>query len=721
MRHHQSAGAPEPGAPAGTEVSALLARMESWRAPLLAVALLLLGALTALLAVPGSQETWHIPLIWTPAGLGVGLLLIADERWRVPIRLGLLGLLATVWGTSGLAWAPALGYTLGYAAAIEVAFRRLLVDGESIALAQEGDVSRLIGAAALGSSAATAAVTLTGVLSESPLSLATALAAFFGTAASMILLVPLFLPVVRFASLAGTAERAVSAAITLGTTAVVFSDLVPAPIIFAVMPMFAWHAFRGTLRDAAWMLIGTAAIATTLTTLDIGPVAALGERWGLSADGISAVLQLFVLDCALILLPIAVVVTQQRRATAQATSERRTLERLIESARGSAIIATDRAGRIAVFNPAAEELWDRRRDEVVGELPDGLWSVEELRRLGDQLGAEPVVSELWRASVAQGVSEELWHSQRRDGSTRVAQMVVSPVLDEHGEEAGHLLTATDVTDREMAQAALFDTLRHQNAAVARLRELERVKGDFVATVSHELRTPITNIIGYLELLEDEEVGELGDSQRDIVARVHRNSCRLLTLIEDLLMLSQVESSRLDISPEPVDLRDLARQAEGNLGEVLRGRDLDVSVDLPEQPLTHDVDPSQMVRMLGMLLGNAVKFTPDGGQVGLAVRRAEGGAEIVVRDTGPGIAAEDQEQLFTGFYRALSATEQQIQGAGLGLTIVQAIVALHGGRVAVHSALGEGTEVVVWLPRTVEPARVLSVPAPPVPRTPARSA
>ena len=116
---------------------------------------------------------------------------------------------------------------------------------------------------------------------------------------------------------------------------------------------------------------------------------------------------------------------------------------------------------------------------------------------------------------------------------------------ERGELTGYLATAEDVTEREDAQRALLLTLEHQRTAVERLQELERVKGDFVSTVSHELRTPITSIIGYTELLGDGAVGELSLSQQEIIDRVDRNGRRLLLLVEDLLTLSQIESSRAE--------------------------------------------------------------------------------------------------------------------------------------------------------------------------------
>jgi signal transduction histidine kinase len=265
----------------------------------------------------------------------------------------------------------------------------------------------------------------------------------------------------------------------------------------------------------------------------------------------------------------------------------------------------------------------------------------------------------------------------------------------------------DVTERHRTAQALADALATEQDAVERLRELERVKSDFVSTVSHELRTPITSIIGYLEVLADGEVGDLARPQRELVGRVERNSQRLLGLVEDLLRLSEIESPTLTIDVAPTDLRDIVAAAYDAVAWLLDPRSLDVIVHVPERPVVLDADPAELERMLVNLLSNAVKFTPDGGRVELRLDADEHAATLVVTDTGMGIPDSEQERLFTRFFRSAAATEQAIQGTGLGLTIVQAIVALHGGSIDVESSVDRGTTVTVRLPRRVYPAAVVA--------------
>lgn len=256
----------------------------------------------------------------------------------------------------------------------------------------------------------------------------------------------------------------------------------------------------------------------------------------------------------------------------------------------------------------------------------------------------------------------------------------------------------DVTERHRTEQALADALSAEQAASERLRELERVKSDFVSTVSHELRTPITSILGYLEVLAEGDVGDLEPAQASLVGRIDRNSQRLLRLVEDLLKLSQIESSTLTIDRVPTDLREVVAAARESVAWMLVGRDLDVTVDLPDQGVPLDADPAELERMLTNLLGNAVKFTPDGGRVGLRLTADDHGATLVVTDTGIGIPESEQDQLFTRFFRSTAAIERAIQGTGLGLTIVRAIVDLHGGSIDVESHVDRGTSVIVRLPR-----------------------
>jgi signal transduction histidine kinase len=323
---------------------------------------------------------------------------------------------------------------------------------------------------------------------------------------------------------------------------------------------------------------------------------------------------------------------------------------------------------------------------------------DELRHQADRLNVQSTFAHICRASIAVEDAHRLWLFRRKDGEERIMRMTLTAVAGAAGELAGYLATAEDVTEREKAHRAMLLTVQHQRTAVERLQELERVKGDFVATVSHELRTPITSIIGYTELLEDGLVGDLSAAQREVIDRVDRNGRRLLLLVEDLLTLSQIEASSLKIEPVVTDIRDVVTNAHRALAGTLANRRLEVIVSTPDEPVVHHGDPVQLERMVANLMTNAVKFTPDGGTVELTLRSDGEVSEIVVTDDGMGMTEEDQSKLFSRFFRSASSFDQAVQGTGLGLTIVQAIVAMHGGQIRVTSAYGHGTTVTVTIPR-----------------------
>ena len=246
------------------------------------------------------------------------------------------------------------------------------------------------------------------------------------------------------------------------------------------------------------------------------------------------------------------------------------------------------------------------------------------------------------------------------------------------------------------------TYEQEREIIRRLRELDEVKSDFVSSVSHELRTPLTSIIGYLEMLIEGDAGALNDDQLHLAEVVERNSQRLLALIEDLLTLSRIESGSTRPRTAVVDLADVMTDVHQAVLPILGARQLDVTIDVPENIGSVLGDAGQLERVLFNLVTNAVKFTPEGGRVDIVASAADGLARLSVADSGIGIPEDEQAQLFNRFFRASSARDRAIQGTGLGLVIVKSIVENHGGTIAVSSAVGVGTTVTVELPLLAAP-------------------
>jgi signal transduction histidine kinase len=233
----------------------------------------------------------------------------------------------------------------------------------------------------------------------------------------------------------------------------------------------------------------------------------------------------------------------------------------------------------------------------------------------------------------------------------------------------------------------------------RLRELDGLKDEFVSLVSHELRTPLTSIRGYLELVLDGPAGSLTEEQNRFLRVVERNADRLLGLVGDLLFVAQVDAGRLPVEFSDLDLALVAAECVDGVRPTAEAKGLELIVDAP--PLAAKGDRGRLDQLLGNLISNAVKFTPEGGRVTVRVSAHDESAVIEVSDNGIGVPKAELDELFTRFFRSSTATENAIPGTGLGLVIAKAIAEAHGGQITVESREGVGTTFKVTLP--LEPA------------------
>jgi len=331
---------------------------------------------------------------------------------------------------------------------------------------------------------------------------------------------------------------------------------------------------------------------------------------------------------------------------------------------------------------AALEAVRRRKSFNKGEgLPGRVWADEEVT---------------WVKDVADG-----------DSSPRIraaAELDLTTAIGVPIRSGGRVIAVLEFYDRDIGQPdeSLIALMGYISQLIGQFverkeaeRQAERLKDEFFALVSHELRTPLTSIIGYLELVLEDE-GGLDADQRRFLSVVERNSRRLLRLVGDLLFVAQVEAGSLALERGSVELDALAREAV----EAARPRAEDNGVTLqheldPLPPLTGDRD--RLAQVFDNLISNALKFTPAGGHVVVRVTSAGHVGVTEVRDTGMGIAAAEQERLFDRFFRSTTATEQAIPGVGLGLTIVKAVVEAHGGTISVSSQEGAGTTFRIELP------------------------
>jgi signal transduction histidine kinase len=235
-----------------------------------------------------------------------------------------------------------------------------------------------------------------------------------------------------------------------------------------------------------------------------------------------------------------------------------------------------------------------------------------------------------------------------------------------------------------------------NEMTRRLKETRRAQTDFVANVSHELRTPLTSIKGTVETLRDGAVDDIEVRDR-FLATVEGETDRLIRLVNDLLLLSRVDSESLPLRLRPVDLAGLARAAVERLAPQAQARSVTVRVEAAEGLPQPEADPDRLAQVLGNVLDNAIKYSPAGGQVVVGVGGAADRLRVSVRDEGPGIAAAELERIGERFYRADKARARAEGGSGLGLSIARALVEAHGGELRIESTEGAGTTVSFTLP------------------------
>jgi len=268
------------------------------------------------------------------------------------------------------------------------------------------------------------------------------------------------------------------------------------------------------------------------------------------------------------------------------------------------------------------------------------------------------------------------------------------------EDVETLMTLAAQAAVAIENARLVGALRK---AYERLGQLDRLKSDFIAIASHELRTPLSLILLYAAVLQE----QLGDASGTQVEAVQRAAMRLKSIIDTMLNLRYLETGQMDLAPTSFDLRTEVEGACHDYDALAEAGGLVLVADVPDKEVLIFADREKVRVMLDNLIANAVKFTPAGGRVQVALRGRDDEVEVTVTDTGIGISARELERIFDRFYQVEDAMIRRHGGIGLGLAIVKGMVELHTGRVWAESVPGRGSRFVVELPTRVPPAAALS--------------
>jgi two-component system phosphate regulon sensor histidine kinase PhoR len=350
-----------------------------------------------------------------------------------------------------------------------------------------------------------------------------------------------------------------------------------------------------------------------------------------------------------------------QRRQQQTTIDAKAQQQVLFNSMLEGLLLLDRNRKIYLANRAFKNLFGLKI-ELRGKTVMEALRVHELAELVERAETEKQVLD--------------YELKLPDLSERWLQVNAAVISNSTGEREGTILVFHDLT---------------------RLKQLERTRQEFVANVSHELRTPLSLIKGYVETLLDGARNDPAIAER-FLKIIERNTQRLDLLIQDLLTISALESERIKLNLQPVELRPLVEKIFSDLKPPANNKNVELVSQLPE--LTATADVNRLEQVLANLVDNAIKYGRAQGSVKVGGKKLDDGKlEIFVQDDGPGIPAESLDRVFERFYRVDKARSRDQGGTGLGLSIVKHIVQAHGGEVWVKSELGKGATFFFTLPAT----------------------
>ena len=389
-------------------------------------------------------------------------------------------------------------------------------------------------------------------------------------------------------------------------------------------------------------------------------------------------------------------------------------------------------GSGSVNNSIAQLIFSEQR--MAYALADGAWIVRDVsgdpailwgacgqsNAIGQSLLAlvpELAANEEAVYSVQTGAMEHLrLESVNRtdaQGNTYYATLVLRAFLLPDCGEGGLLFLVQDVTEHGTLQQELMQRhnelrllqkrMERQNLELAasntELRLMNEIRSSFISVAAHELRTPLTSIYGFLELLQDSGDENLTTEQQEHLGWIEASTQRLLATLNELLDAARIDSDRLELVLRPIPFQQVVEDALSELEPRLLARRQRLDVDMPADLPQALCDPTRMEQVVGHLLSNASKFTPEGGVIALQVRSATSGEFLCLSaaDQGIGIEKHEESHLFERFYRGEQVRKNGTAGAGLGLYISRSLVELHGGEIWYESKPGQGSTFYVTVP------------------------
>jgi two-component system phosphate regulon sensor histidine kinase PhoR len=337
--------------------------------------------------------------------------------------------------------------------------------------------------------------------------------------------------------------------------------------------------------------------------------------------------------------------------------------RTIMNSMACGILVTDDENRLVLYNPLAPRMLEMKSQCIVGNPISDMVEQKELVHMLDQLFDQPEAFTVLEQEVQ--LSDRMWLRAR-----------AAPVRSAEGNILGAVTVLQDISH---------------------LKELSRMKSEFVTMVSHELKAPIAAIRQQLEVLINGMAGDVNEKQAHLLGRAQNRAQGLIDLINELLDLSRIEAGRSYSQQQPLDLAPIIHHAVEFVMPQVHDKQQQLTCDVPESLPLISADPANMDEVLLNLLSNAIKYTPEGGSIEVKAFAAGDFLSLVVADTGYGMVKDDIPRIFDKFYRIKNEKTKTIAGTGLGLPIVRGIVEAHLGTIKVESQLGKGSTFTIELP------------------------
>jgi len=385
------------------------------------------------------------------------------------------------------------------------------------------------------------------------------------------------------------------------------------------------------------------------------------------------------------------------------------------------------------FEKACAFLWDERGKIFVTHINIGYPQTEV-----DKIKSAPDLIEVYLGLIksektvsSNSLQKNIALKDKISRAFKVTSFVISPILPKEGQR-GFFFVGTEseetvlnegdeelitILANELGQALenarLFEKTwraqldlekkveertRELTFALDEVKAISKRKTDFISSVSHELRTPLTSIKGYASILLTGKLGNIPSEIKERLDKINRHSDELVHLVNDLLDIARIESGRMSMKKEPLDLENIVEVVLDLLSVQLKERHIEASSKITADANVIFADRSQIERVFINIIGNALKFTPAQGKITVSTHRLDNAVQVDITDTGCGIPQEAQEAIFEEFYRVDNTINQEVKGTGLGLTLVKHIVEAHNGKIWVKSKVGSGSTFSFTVPQ-----------------------